>query len=59
MGAILPALARAVRAARFWRLVAVFLASVAAGLISDWFRTEQRLVFPRPPPVFVPMEPGR
>jgi hypothetical protein len=59
MGAFLAALVRAVGAARIWRLVAVLLVSVAAGLISDWLRTEQRLVFPRPLPVFLPVDPGR
>ncbi len=52
MGALLAALVRALTAARFWRLIAVLLASVAGGLISDWLRPDQRLLFPRPLPVF-------
>lgn len=59
MGVLPQALVRAVAAVRFWRLVVVILASVVAGLFSDWLRTDQRLLFPRPLPVFLPMEPGR
>ncbi len=40
------------RAVRPGRLIVLLLASVVAGLVSDWFRREQRLVFPRPLPVF-------
>ena len=59
MGAFPKALVRAVSAIRFWRLVVVLLASVVAGLFSDWLRTDQRLLFPRPLPVFLLTEPGR
>lgn len=40
------------RAVRLGRVVAVLLGALAAGLACDWFRPHERLVFPRPLPVF-------
>jgi hypothetical protein len=45
--------AAAVRQARLWRLAVIFGVAVAAGLVSDWVRSDQRLIFPRPLPVLV------
>ena len=50
---------RALRAVRVGRLVALLFAAVAAGLTTDWWRGEQRLVFPRPLPVFTTTPPAR
>ena len=43
---------RALRAVRTVRIVTLLLAAVGAGLLSDFLRGEQRLVFPRPLPTF-------
>jgi hypothetical protein len=52
-------LREALKAVRAGRLVVVLLASLVAGLACDWLRTEQRLVFPRPLPVFKTTAPLR
>ncbi|MSU51466.1 MAG: hypothetical protein EXS37_20660 [Opitutus sp.] len=52
-------LTRAIRAVRPGRLTIVVATSLAAGLAGDWFRAEQRLVFPRPLPVFKTTAPTR
>lgn len=49
----------AFRAVRFARLAVLLVAAVAAGLVCDWFRAEERLVFPRPLPVFTITPPSR
>jgi hypothetical protein len=59
MRTFFAAWAKAVRAARPGRLVVVLLAAVAIGLVCDWFRAEQRLVFPRPLPAFTTTAPIR
>lgn len=41
------------------RLALLLLASLLAGLIADWRRTDQRLVFPRPLPEFTTTPPSR
>ena len=50
---------RAVRAVRPGRLLLVIGAALLAGLAGDWFRADQRLVFPRPLPVFHTTTPTR
>ena len=42
----------AVGAIRPIRLAFLLLASLLAGLVADWMRMDQRLVFPRPLPEF-------
>jgi uncharacterized membrane protein len=59
MRSIFSGLKRAVWAVRPWRLFAVLLVSVVVGLVCDWFRAEQRLVFERPLPVFHTTSPGK
>ena len=41
------------------RLLAVLAVAAGMGLVCDWFRSEQRLVFPRPLPAFKIVEPSR
>jgi hypothetical protein len=50
---------RTIRAVRPGRLIVVLAAALAAGLACDWFRAGQRLVFPRPLPVFKTTSPAR
>ena len=50
---------RIFRALRPGRLLVVIAAALLAGLACDWFRAEQRLVFPRPLPVFHTTTPAR
>ncbi len=45
------------RAVRPTRVLALLLASLLVGLLCDWVRTERRLVFPRPLPVFTTTTP--
>ena len=52
-------LTNVVRAIRPVRLLAVLMVSLLAGLAFDWFRADQRLVFPRPLPVFKTTPPPR
>jgi hypothetical protein len=40
-------------------LAAVGVAAAALGLGCDWLRSEDRLVFPRPLPIFKITEPSR
>jgi hypothetical protein len=35
-----------------WRVAGLLLLAVAAGLLGDWLRSDQRLVFARPLPEF-------
>jgi len=48
----LPTTIRVIKAVRLSRLIALLLIAITAGLVSDWLRTETRLVFPRPLPEF-------
>ena len=59
MPALPNELARVVRSVRPTRLLVVLVVSLLAGLASDWFRADQRLVFPRPLPVFKTTPPSR
>ena len=43
----------ALRAARPLRLVVLLALAVFVGLLSDWLRDDQRLIFPRPLPPLV------
>jgi hypothetical protein len=52
-------IAKPIRGIRLGRLLVVLLVAVVAGLVSDWLRTEQRLVFPRPLPEFKTRESNR
>jgi len=52
-------LTQAVRTVRPARLLLVLAASLLAGLASDWFRSDQRLVFSPPLPVFKTTPPPR
>lgn len=53
---MMPATAKALQTSlpfkRPARVVVIILAALASGLMLDWFRPAQRLVFPRPLPVF-------
>lgn len=49
----------ALRAVRPARLLAVLVVAGGMGLVGDWLRSEQRLVFSRPLPVFRIVEPSR
>jgi hypothetical protein len=49
----------AFRAVRPARLLAVLAVAGGMGLGCDWLRSEQRLVFSRPLPVFRIVEPSR
>ena len=59
MRATFAVFSAAFRAVRFARLAVLLTASLAAGVVCDWFRAEQRLVFPRPLPVFTTTPPSR
>jgi hypothetical protein len=59
MLAFLQKLTGAVRAVRPVRLLVVLVVALLAGLASDWFCADQRLVFPRPLPVFKTTPPPR
>jgi hypothetical protein len=59
MPAFLHELTSAVRSVRPARLLVLLVVSLLAGLASDWFRADQRLVFPRPLPVFKTTPPPR
>ena len=52
-------MAGAVRRARPVRLGILILAAVLAGVIADWLHADQRLLFPRPLPVFSTRDSGR
>ena len=49
----------AFHAVRPARLLAVLSVAGGVGLVGDWLRSEQRLVFSRPLPVFRIVEPSR
>ena len=49
----------AFHAVRPARLLAVLAVAGGMGLVGDWLRSEQRLVFSRPLPVFIIVEPSR
>lgn len=49
----------ALRAVRLPRLVAIAVLATAAGLLSDWLRSDHRLLFPRPLPEFKRTPPPR
>lgn len=49
----------AVGAIRPNRLAVLLLAALLAGLVADWLRSDQRLVFPRPLPEFTTTAPQR
>jgi hypothetical protein len=49
----------AFHAVRPARLLAVLAVAGGVGLVGDWLRSEQRLVFSRPLPVFRIVEPSR
>jgi len=52
MHPIFNALRHPLRTRQAFRLVILGVLSLALGLALDWFRPQQRLVFPRPLPVF-------
>lgn len=52
-------LSRAWRAVRPGRLFVVLGLALVAGLLGDWLRPEQRLVFRRPLPAFKTAAPSR
>jgi len=52
MRSIFNALQHSLQSARPFRLMVLGLLALALGLALDWFRPTQRLVFPRPLPVF-------
>ena len=52
------ALAASVRAVRPTRVLVLALVSLAAALVSDWFR-EERVIFPAPLPKFTIVPAGR
>jgi len=45
---------KAGRAVRLRRMVDLVLIALLAGIICDWFRSDSRLIFSRPLPVFHP-----
>jgi hypothetical protein len=59
MRPFLSALTKGVRSVRPARLLVVLAISLLAGLACDWFRADQRLVFPRPLPEFKTTPPPR
>jgi hypothetical protein len=58
MRSVFDKLIHSCRAVRPGRLAALLLAALAAGLLCDWLRPEQRLVLPRPLPVFTTTTPA-
>jgi hypothetical protein len=52
MRAIFNSLRHSLRSTQLFRLMVLGLLAFAVGLALDWFRPTQRLVFPRPLPVF-------
>jgi hypothetical protein len=52
MHPIFSVLRQSLRSTQLLRLMVLGLLALAVGLALDWFRPTQRLVFPRPLPVF-------
>ncbi len=59
MRAMLMTVVEATRAVRLPRLIVLLLAAMLAGVAADFFRGDQRLVFPRPLPAFTTIAPTR
>lgn len=49
----------ALRELRFGRLALLLAATIAATLVSDWLRRDERVIFPAPLPVFTTVPASR